>query len=106
MAALANSPDGVRSKFQFLINVGPHSGSKHHTGQLLPLPSRYLMIAGPKAGLLRLARPGDLAAGGGLFVDGGRAKPPNSVAMTGYFSAAKPKSSSHFGSHGCGRLFA
>ncbi len=38
------------------------------------------------------------------FVDGGLANPPNSVAIIGYLAAAKPKSSSHLGSHGCGRL--
>jgi hypothetical protein len=40
MMPLANSPDGVRVYCQSRISVGPHSGSKHQTSQLIPLLSR------------------------------------------------------------------
>src|ERR1039458_2264802 len=47
MACLANSPDGVSVYCQSRISVGPHSGSKHQTIQLMPLLSRYLKMDGP-----------------------------------------------------------
>src|ERR1022692_4275214 len=98
IACLANSPDGFSVYSQLPINVGPHSGSKHQTSQLMPLPSRYLMIDGPYGACGAALAPAASCRGG--------PNPPNSVAMMGYVAAAKPKSSSHFGSHGCGRLLA
>ena len=50
IAFFANSPEGVSVYFQSRMRIGPHSGSKHQTSQLMPLLSRYLMMEGPYAG--------------------------------------------------------
>src|ERR1035441_1431761 len=79
IVCLANSPDGFSVYSQSPINVGTHSGSKHQTSQLMPLPSRYLMIDGPY-GACGAAPAVDCRDGG---------NPPNSVATTGYFADRK-----------------